>query len=325
MPVTNVTTGETITEAWGDAVADSVNALETDVTALEATAPTAGQKAALAGSTGTPGAGNKYVTDTDTRLSDSRTATAHGTTHNPGAADPVTTAIAGASAVGDTAAVGTAGSLARSDHRHSRESFGASASTQAFGDAAAAGSASTPSRSDHKHAMPANPVTAAQGSAFPGSPATNDRFFRTDLGALFYYDGTRWLTVNRFFTTTSMQTALFPFAATSLNAPRAMLVVPTGFSDAWVEEVDTAFFVAGGTALSGSHKWVITTARQPGGSSLVTVTIDSGSVSVWRADKQAVNALWTATNFVLETSSTKTGTPGNLTFGMMVSYRLVAT
>lgn len=36
------------------------------------------------------------------------------------------------------------------------------------------------------------------GTSFPVSPATNDRFFRTDLGYLCYYDGTRWLTVNEY-------------------------------------------------------------------------------------------------------------------------------
>lgn len=39
--------------------------------------PTTGQKNALAGTNGTPGTANKYVTETDSRLSDSRTPTAH--------------------------------------------------------------------------------------------------------------------------------------------------------------------------------------------------------------------------------------------------------
>lgn len=39
--------------------------------------PTIGQKNALAGTAGTPGDGNRYVTSSDTRLSDARTPTAH--------------------------------------------------------------------------------------------------------------------------------------------------------------------------------------------------------------------------------------------------------
>lgn len=39
--------------------------------------PTTGQKAALVGTSGTPGSGNKYVTDADSRLTNSRTPTSH--------------------------------------------------------------------------------------------------------------------------------------------------------------------------------------------------------------------------------------------------------
>lgn len=31
------------------------------------------------------------------------------------------------------------------------------------------------------------------GTAFPSAPSTNDRYYRTDWGEWFYYDGTRWL------------------------------------------------------------------------------------------------------------------------------------
>jgi hypothetical protein len=36
------------------------------------------------------------------------------------------------------------------------------------------------------------------GVAFPGSPTTGDIFFRTDLGFLCFYDGTRWLTCHEY-------------------------------------------------------------------------------------------------------------------------------
>jgi hypothetical protein len=42
--------------------------------------PSAGEKAALAGTSGTPGSGNKYVTDGDTRNTNARTPTAHSAT-----------------------------------------------------------------------------------------------------------------------------------------------------------------------------------------------------------------------------------------------------
>lgn len=36
------------------------------------------------------------------------------------------------------------------------------------------------------------------GTSFPVGPSTNDLCFRTDRGLLYYYDGTRWLTVNEY-------------------------------------------------------------------------------------------------------------------------------
>ena len=38
------------------------------------------------------------------------------------------------------------------------------------------------------------------GTSFPGSPTNYDMYFRTDLGLLCYFDGTRWLTVNEYTT-----------------------------------------------------------------------------------------------------------------------------
>lgn len=55
--------------------------------------PTAGQAAALAGTSGAPGAGNPYVTDLDARNANARTPTAHATSHRAGGTDPVEAGI----------------------------------------------------------------------------------------------------------------------------------------------------------------------------------------------------------------------------------------
>jgi hypothetical protein len=64
-----------------------------------ATMPTTGQKNALAGTSGTPGTGNEYVTTQDSRNADARTPTAHAASHN-GGADAVTPAGIGAATSG---------------------------------------------------------------------------------------------------------------------------------------------------------------------------------------------------------------------------------
>ena len=74
-------------------------------------------------------------------------------------------AAAGASAVGDTAAAGTAATFASSDHRHGREAFATPAFT--FGTSNAAGVATTPIRSDATLAIfdATVPTTQAVGDA----------------------------------------------------------------------------------------------------------------------------------------------------------------
>jgi hypothetical protein len=69
-------------------------------------------------------------------------------------------ATAGASAVGDTAATGTAATVALSDHRHSREAFGTPGAVTG-GATAASGSATTLARSDHVHSTASMPVLLA--------------------------------------------------------------------------------------------------------------------------------------------------------------------
>ena len=94
----------------------------------------------------------------------------------------------------------------------------------------------------------------------PGGPATNQRVTRTDLGNLdFFYDGTRWLTVQLFKTqlaTPRLDVAVNPVTATTGSAFRGSFPDKWGGTNIWAERVMTGFLVEGGTALSGSHKWV---------------------------------------------------------------------
>jgi len=99
---------------------------------------------------------------------DGVTVSNHNARHQPGGSDAISTAAAGAIQIGDTAATGTATSLARSDHTHSLASPAAPANVTKA--AAAAGTSATVARADHKHdvttAAPSSVGTAnAEGSA----------------------------------------------------------------------------------------------------------------------------------------------------------------
>ncbi|MBU6288846.1 MAG: hypothetical protein KGS10_11850 [Chloroflexi bacterium] len=86
----------------------------------------------------------------------------------------------GASAVGDTASAGVATTVARSDHRHSREAFGTTITASTIGGTAAAGTSTSVAREDHKHAFPAGAapsaltVSSTQATGTSTSPALAD-------------------------------------------------------------------------------------------------------------------------------------------------------
>lgn len=92
-----------------------------------------------------------FTEGNDPRLSDSRTPTAHASSHLPAGSDPLTTAAAGAIQPDDASAVGTANSFARSDHKHSIVAAAPGSITP--GDVAAEGVATSFARSDHVHAL----------------------------------------------------------------------------------------------------------------------------------------------------------------------------
>lgn len=171
----------------------------------------------------------------------------------------------------------------------------------------------------------------SSGTSFPGGPATNDLFYRTDLALLFFYDGTRWLSTqvltNRL---TQVRTLPTPYSATTTGAIEAPTPYLQGGSDIWLVAARCAFHLAGGTAPSGSHKWVGTLTKLTsalGETTIATFTIDSGSASVYRELDVSIGALLRngTAYFVHWMNWTKTGTPGNLTAQVEYTYRIVAT
>lgn len=167
----------------------------------------------------------------------------------------------------------------------------------------------------------------AGGTSFPGGPSSGDLFYRTDLHLQFFYDGTRWLTLSQYTATIRrVGTVAEPMSATGNPGAWPLL------ESIWVEDFFAEFFVAsGGSALSGSHKWVLTLRiRDADGTTLTdigTVSIDSGSSNLWRAlVDTSVDAATAATDIGLVVTATKTGTPGDLTTEIArINYRLIAT
>lgn len=160
--------------------------------------------------------------------------------------------------------------------------------------------------------------STVSGTGFPGSPTTSDRFYRTDLGIEYVWDGTRWLSTTYY---TEILTSNVEVAASRDERPPAPFA---GLHNLWLVSADCSFFINGGTALSASHKWVIRVQSLPAGSTLATFTIDSGALSTWRNyGAVAIGALFGLTNFLFQLDWAKTGTPGDFIGGVRVNYRLV--
>jgi len=102
------------------------------------------------------------------------------------------------------------------------------------------------------------------GAAFPGAPAAGQRYFRTDRGIDYFYDGTRWVSIQ-----------LFTIGASFAGDNVASLIagVPNPFAglyDLWmVKAVYSARMVATGT-------WTFTTSTFDG---TTRVNIDNATQS----------------------------------------------
>lgn len=158
--------------------------------------------------------------------------------------------------------------------------------------------------------------------------ATGDRVYRSDLNGVWYYNGSIWLSENAHEMAFPLATAP-PLSATGV-LHRMIMPAALGGSDVYLAACLTSFYVAGGTALSASHKWVgtLSKANTAGASSLGTITIDSGASDQWRpAATITINAAADiASNYVaLEINWVKTGTPGNLYANCSLAYRTIAT
>jgi len=168
------------------------------------------------------------------------------------------------------------------------------------------------------------------GTSFPGSPATNDRFYRTDIGLEFFYDGTRWLSTEIFILNTAItQGALFPLTATQ-NDALAVAPPPLPGTDIYLLTYRARIFInSGGTALDASNKWVGNLHKYDSAVSsttVVTTTIASGASATVRTFDTTINALLSSSTYLLlESTWTKTGTPGGLFVFESITYRVVST
>ena len=160
--------------------------------------------------------------------------------------------------------------------------------------------------------------TVAYGTSFPGSPTTGDRFFRTDLVWLCYYDGTRWLTAHEFAT---------PMEYINGNTTDGLYYLPSSIRADYAiyfTRVAIRTFVA--TTNDGSKYWTVTVrSTGPGATTIRTFTTASDSADAWVDHSAAPSNNPPANYGVSDQYLVKTSTPGAISTMCTLYYRLIVT
>jgi hypothetical protein len=162
------------------------------------------------------------------------------------------------------------------------------------------------------------------GTSFPASKATNDRYWRTDLGMEFYWDGTRWVSTTVY---RESMNGISNSSSDVMPLPAAQTGDVLGYSPLWAPTYDIYVL--------GAYFWyyVLTTNN---GSNFWTHTVDFDSANpiskATSADAANTNfGVYVALNAALTAPknarfyTTKTGTPGSAYVAAVFNYRLIGT
>lgn len=167
---------------------------------------------------------------------------------------------------------------------------------------------------------PATGVSA--GTTNPVGPASGDLFWRTDLGYLIYYNGTRWLTVEEFVAHVDATTALMPITADGHSIYYGMHGVDR---DIWLVKWFVWNTVL--TTNNATNYWTVTL-KDVAGTSIATYNTSADTAGVKANHEAAIGALLGTTSpddLGMQVDPAKTLTPGGIYIISTVTYRLVVT
>jgi hypothetical protein len=163
-------------------------------------------------------------------------------------------------------------------------------------------------------------VSTASGTSFPTSPDTGEQFFRTDLGWLCYYDGTRWLTVEEF---PDFHSSI---AAATTEGSKSATRIRTDYAP-WFTRLAVTTLVA--TTNNAANYWTIkiNSHTKVSGASIAILTFNTSADS---ADANTDHEQDVTTNNpsnygMMWINCTKTLSPGALTAYLTLYYRLIVT
>jgi hypothetical protein len=167
-----------------------------------------------------------------------------------------------------------------------------------------------------------------EGTSFPGSPSDNDKFFRTDLDMLFFYDGTRWLSAQQFIIPFQPYTR-GTFTGMSATASDCLSAIPAFAPtfDFWMETLRWTSFVA--TTNNGTSFWRLVLRKFTAPNTATTIVqpdTSSDTASSYTIHETTINALLGTNVQFLDVSWNKVSSPGNSELpAVAVVGRIVAT
>lgn len=156
------------------------------------------------------------------------------------------------------------------------------------------------------------------GTAFP-TATTGDRYFRTDRGLEYYYDGTRWLSM-------TLYTHQFGTAQGLVNTATAgnlSIGVLWQDYDMYLVDWHAAAYVV--TTNNGTSYWTMVLTKTDGASAsdVASVNTSAHAADTWVKQKASINALVGTGQEIIAYEVRKTSSPGNIVAAGMVTYRLV--
>jgi hypothetical protein len=172
-------------------------------------------------------------------------------------------------------------------------------------------------------AEPLNLGLVMAGTAFPASPATGDRFFRTDRNITYVWDGTRWLS---HVIEMSFLAAVPPTASGQWNVDSVMARAAqwSATQEIFITDVGVSSHVSGTNGAGNYWSWRFRGVTPPYGATTIhTFTTVNDGNAVTRHSASLNVILDVAAHPMLDVFIFKTGAPGVVLGAPSLKYRLV--
>lgn len=160
----------------------------------------------------------------------------------------------------------------------------------------------------------------AAGTGFPVSPASGDKFYRSDRNIEYFYDGTRWLSTQIFVEPLAAQEVLASQTASTVGDVGRNANPWAGLYDIWLETVAFCGFVDGASA-----SWTMKAYSKTGGDASVLIASSGEFTANATSDtvRVAVNALQASTIDSFSYNYTENSGTASFTGAATLIYRLV--